>query len=325
MSHSKKRSRVLHMEREDRESQFVRTEHPKVAGRLLLKHLQKEPVDPVKLFYGSLENLRPLVQEKKILIKFQVQEEMPLIPLDRNKVRQVFSNLLNKAIRYTPEEGEIHIDFAFDSENFFFSMSDSAESLSPGEEEKVCAKYICRSIIEAHGGEIRGLNSGAKGATFHFSLPREKFKVSDSNPGEIFVVDDDEDLCEVMMWAIQREGFQARSFSSGTEALRALSASQPVLLIVDFHLGDMNGSEFLKERKTHAQACPVILISGSPDEVRSAAPEGEYVTIVEKPLDLEGLLREIRLLNVPCSPKSSTGASTPLSHGPASAGSAYQQ
>ncbi len=309
-------------------------------GKAALKNLMKNPVDPVKLFYESLGNVRPLVQEKKIKIKFQAKEDIPEIPMDRNKIYQVFSNLLSNAIKFTPVEGEILAELSFDARNFYFSMTDSGIGLPQGEEEKVFDQYwthnksnvagtglglfICRSIIEAHGGEIACLNSGDKGATFHFSLPREKTK-SQTSAGEIFVVDDDEDLCEVMMWAIQRQGYKVKTFISGADALKALAHSRPALLIVDFHLGDMNGCEFLTERKKLTHECPVILISGSPDEVKCAAPEGEYVTIVEKPLDIEGLLREIRLLNVPCSQKSSNEASMPLSHGPASAESAYRQ
>lgn len=142
---------------------------------------------------------------------------------------------------------------------------------------------------------------------------------------EIFVVDDDEDICEVLMWEIERKGFHVRSFGSGGEALNALAHSNPSLLIVDFHLGDMNGCEFLQKRKALKNSSPVILISGSPEELRSLAPEGEFVSIVEKPLDLEGLLREIVLLSVPCSLKSSTGASKLPSHGPASFESTYRQ
>ena len=137
---------------------------------------------------------------------------------------------------------------------------------------------------------------------------------------KLLIVDDDEDLCEVMTWAMKREGFNVRAFSSGEEALQALARSSPSVLVVDYHLGDMDGCEFLKRRSLISRECPVILVSGSPDEVKCMAPEGEYVSIVEKPLDLEGLLHEIKTLSVPYSSKSSTEASRHSSHGPASVG-----
>ncbi len=304
-------------------------------GQEGLRNIQKTSIDPVKLFYESLENVRPLIQEKDIRMKFQSQEGMPTCSLDGKKVFQVYSNLLSNAIKFTPARGEIFAELSFDQNNIYFSLTDSGRGLPEGKEEKVFDMYwtdkkshgagtglglfICRSIVEAHGGEIACLNSGTKGATFHFSLPREKVKDSDSAIGEIFVVDDDEDLCEVMSWAIKKEGYAVRSFSSGKEALAVLSDTQPALLIVDFHLGDMNGCDFLEKRRKIAHDCPVILISGSPDVAKCAVSSDEYVSIVEKPLDLEGLLREIKKLNVPCSPRSLNEASTLLSHGPASA------
>jgi CheY-like chemotaxis protein len=302
-----------------------------------LKSLQRTIVDPVKLFYESLDNVRPLIQEKNIEVKFSAKENIPQLELDRNKMYQVFSNLLSNAIKVTPPKGEIFFDLLWDDEDFSFSLTDTGPGLPAGEEEKVFDKYwtgkrsrgsgtglglfICRSIIEAHGGRISCGNTPGKGASFTFTVPREIEKAArEFSSGEIFIVDDDEDLCEVMTWSLKKEGLKVRSFQSGGEALKALRYSRPSVLVVDFHLGDMDGCEFLEKRGKISKECPVILVSGSPDEVECSAPAGEYVSIVEKPLDLEGLLREIKNLNAPYSPRSSSEASTHFSHGPASAG-----
>ncbi len=300
-----------------------------------LKSLQRTDVDPVELFYESLDNVRPLIQEKNIELKFSSKENIPPLNLDRNKMYQVFSNLLSNAIKVTPARGEIFFDLDWDDDKFSFSLTDTGRGLPSGEEEKVFDKYwtgksskgsgtglglfICRSIIEAHGGTISCGNFPGKGASFIFTIPRDKKEtVSVASPDEIFIIDDDEDLCEVMSWAIKKEGLNVRSFFSGGEALKALKHSKPSVMIVDFHLGDMDGCEFLEKRALISRDCPVILVSGSPDEVRCSAPVGEYVSIVEKPLDLEGLLQEIKNINVTYLLKSSNEASMHISHGPAS-------
>jgi CheY-like chemotaxis protein len=303
-------------------------------GQEGLKSLQRAEVDPVKLFYESLDNVRPLIQEKNIEIKFSPKENIPALNLDRNKMYQVFSNLLSNAIKVTPPKGEIYFDLSWNEDEFSFSLTDTGRGLPVGEEEKVFDKYwtgksskgsgtglglfICRSIIEAHGGNISCRNVPGKGASFTFTIPREKEDTT-SESGEIFLIDDDEDLCEVMSWAMKKEGLKVRSFHSGGEALKALKNSRPSVMIVDYHLGDMDGCEFLEKRALISKECPVILVSGSPDEVRCSAPVEDYVTIVEKPLDLEGLLREIKNLNAPYLLKSSNEASMHISHGPASA------
>ena len=137
---------------------------------------------------------------------------------------------------------------------------------------------------------------------------------------EIFIVDDDVDLCEVITWSLEAEGYRVRTFGSGETALRSLLEFRPPLIILDFHLGDMDGQEFLKRKRELDCTSPVIIVSGSPDEVLGNAPRVDYASLVEKPLDLPRLLREIGKLNVPCSPKSSNEASTQPSHGPAFAG-----
>lgn len=136
---------------------------------------------------------------------------------------------------------------------------------------------------------------------------------------DVFIIDDDEDLCEVMSWEMKKENLSVRSFHSGESALSALAHESPKILVVDFHLGDMDACEFLRRKGKMNIHSPVILISGSPDEVKCAAAEVDYHTIVEKPLDLERLLREVKNLSGPYWPKSLNEASTHSSRGPASA------
>ncbi len=306
-----------------------------------LKSIQKTLVDPISLFYESLDNVRPLILEKNIAIKFRPPESFPDIPLDRNKMFQVFSNLLSNAIKFTPDEGEIKFEMKIQNEQACFSLIDSGRGIAEGENEKIFDKYwtgkkndgsgtglglfICRSILEAHGGGIACQNVPGKGANFSFSVPvenKDTKKLPVVVPGEIIVIDDDEDLCEVMVWALSGEGYAVRSFKNGEEALAFLQSGQtaPDLLIVDFHLGDMDGRDFLTRLGTDADRCPLIFVSGSPDEVTEAISGGKFHAVVEKPLDLEGLLQEVKNLSVPYLQKSSNEASRQLSRGPASAG-----
>ncbi len=307
-------------------------------GQEGLKSIQKIPVDPVKLIYESLDHVRPLIQEKKITVHYKAPESFPEIPMDRNKMFQVFANLLSNAIKFTPEYGDIHLEMSLENGVVCFSLTDSGRGIGEGENDKIFDKYwtgkkndgsgtglglfICRSIIEAHGGSINCKNVSGKGANFSFTLPVETNSRAAPTvlPGEIIVVDDDEDLCEVISWALTREGYAVRSFKNGEDALSFLQSGQPApdLLIVDFHLGDMDGRDFLTRLGTDADRCPLIFVSGSPDEVSEAISGGKYHAVVEKPLDLEGLLHEVKILSVPYWQKSGNAASRQLSHGPAS-------
>jgi DNA-binding NtrC family response regulator len=294
MSHKRKPLRVLHIENEDHESRLVSTELRKVSTQLLIRRVCEES-----------EFHRALKQAPWDFIFFNYHAGMDAIDSLRY-VKNHYGDLPFILISGPVGEDRIAALMREGVEDFILK----------GNYQTIEA--VVKSIVADRSMRKKAQKSQLR--AFEAFATCERVAHSKTNAREIFIVDDDEDLCEVMSWAMKREGYQVRTFTSGKDALSALTDSHPALLIVDFHLGDMNGCEFLNERKKQNRDCPVILISGSPDEVKSAARVGEYVSIVEKPLDLEGLLREIKLLSVPCSPKSSIEASTPPSHGPASAG-----
>ena len=59
----------------------------------------------------------------------------------------------------------------------------------------------------------------------------------------IFVVEDEPDLREIMLYNLVREGYEALGFESGSEGLEAIRAKQPNLVILDLMLPDMDGTD----------------------------------------------------------------------------------
>lgn len=289
-----------------------------------LAHVKKGNMDAMRLLQEVLDAMRPLIQEKEINLRTMLPAEVTMC-LDRNKMFQVFSNLINNAIKFTPVGGTIDISMEEHDHEFIFSVDDSGPGLKDKELNKVFEKYwtgnatdcagtglglfICKTIIEAHGGHIFVENlSGGKGARFRFSVPKvipdlEKasFSYFDSRKDQrkkIYIVDDDEDLREVICWALNKEGYSIHSFRSPQEALNCLMKGRnlPDLIVVDFHMDEMKGSEFvIKKNEIHsAKACPVVMISASPKEVEREVPIDLYQEIITKPIDLEGLVDNVR-------------------------------
>jgi signal transduction histidine kinase len=287
-----------------------------------LANLLKNNIDCMRLLQEVLDAMRPLVQEKQINLR-TVLPTNAVMSLDRNKMFQVFSNLINNAIKFTPVGGTIQISLEEYEHEFIFSVDDSGPGLKDKELNKVFEKYwtgnttdcvgtglglfICKTIVEAHGGHIFVENTQG-GARFRFSIPKvarstEKnyFAHSDSQNDQrkkIYIVDDDEDLREVISWALGKEGYAIHSFSSPNEALDCLKKGRnlPHLIVVDFHMDEMQGSEFVLKKSTIplAKACPVVMISASPQEVEREIPHDLYREIITKPIDLEGLVDNIR-------------------------------
>lgn len=285
-----------------------------------LSRIVKQNVNIKRLIQDVLDALRPLVQEKDIIIRTSLPDT-GLMQADRNKMFQVFCNLVNNAIKFTPAGGSIEISLEDHDYDFLFTVKDSGPGLREGETDKVFEKYwsggesqgtglglfICKTIVEAHGGHIFAENEDT-GAAFRFTIPKNvssvkkaSFSYLDKRKDQrkkIFIVDDDEDLREVISWALGQEGYSIHSFESPLEALETLNSGKnhPHLIVVDFHMDEMKGSEFVirKNEIFHARSCPVVMISASPNEVEQEVPAGLYKEIITKPIDLEGLVTNVK-------------------------------
>lgn len=138
---------------------------------------------------------QPLFDKKKITAGIQVGENVPVIPADGEKVRQVITNLLSNAYKFTPEGGSITL-FAIVAQNadkmVTIGVKDSGIGIPkehqhlvfgrfqqvPGSKEKMSGPKgtglglaIAKGIVESHGGKIAFESEVGKGTTFFFTLP----------------------------------------------------------------------------------------------------------------------------------------------------------
>ena len=116
-----------------------------------------------------------------------IPADLPLVRMDQMLMERVLVNLLENAVKYTPEGAPIHISGRVEGDRLKVEVVDHGPGLPLGEEERVFGKFyqvargrsrgaglgltICRSIVEAHGGRIWAANRPAGGAVFTFTLP----------------------------------------------------------------------------------------------------------------------------------------------------------
>lgn len=264
-----------------------------------LRNLKKDYVDAGRLLQEVVDTIRPHIQEQDILLKLSLPSQGTWAFIDRNKMFQVFSNLLNNAIKFTPTKGMIHLLLEEVEHELIFNVIDSGPGLSETELPCIFEKYwsgtnaccpgtglglfICKTVIEAHGGYITVENVPDGGAKFSFSIPKNQQSVIDKSLDKrkkIYILDDDEDLREVMSWALGQEGYSIYSFRGPSEALDCLMKGRhlPHLMVVDFDMEEMKGCEFLlrKDGIQEARNCPVLMIP--------------------KPIDLEALVSNVKEL-----------------------------
>jgi PAS domain S-box-containing protein len=118
-------------------------------------------------------------------------KNFPLVSGDEERLRQVLTNLISNAIKYSPEGGTIAITGRVEPERIVISVTDPGKGLPAEELTKVFDRfyradttatrkaqgaglglYLAKAVVEAHGGQIWADSDPGEGATFSFSLPR---------------------------------------------------------------------------------------------------------------------------------------------------------
>ena len=142
-------------------------------------------------------------------IKVQVPPDMPLVMADRGRIGQVLGNLVDNAIKYSPEGGPITISAAVTAEQAHVAVRDEGLGIPEDQLESVFDRFhrgssalvrstrgtglglpICRAIVEAHGGRIWAERpADGPGSVVHFTLP---LAPAEAQPG----ADDAEDAAE---------------------------------------------------------------------------------------------------------------------------------
>lgn len=133
-----------------------------------------------------LLSLQNKLQDKPIYL--HIEKDLPLIPFDKTLMKEVFINLIDNAIKFSPKETPIDISAIVQKNKVLISVSDRGEGILADEADKLFEKFyrgqssgserglglglaICRNIIRAHGGEIWAENRPGGGAVFRFYLP----------------------------------------------------------------------------------------------------------------------------------------------------------
>jgi PAS domain S-box-containing protein len=141
---------------------------------------------------SAVDEVSRLGDLKEHTISLKINGELPKIRGDRQRIKQVFGNLLTNAIKYTREGGKINVELTNENGHLLVSISDNGIGIKETEHEKIFEKFytvsgksltresermglgltIARGIVEAHGGRIWVKSSLNRGSTFYFTLPK---------------------------------------------------------------------------------------------------------------------------------------------------------
>jgi signal transduction histidine kinase len=153
-------------------------------------NLQYSTVDLSSLVEQVVEKMQPQIQTAGIII-FQEIDKHQFVFGDADRLAQVFTNLMDNAIKFTPQKGKISISIKAEPASILASISDTGPGIPSQEESRIFERFyqvdksrrggssrgiglglsIARQIILSHNGEIWVSSSPEKGSTFFIRLP----------------------------------------------------------------------------------------------------------------------------------------------------------
>jgi PAS domain S-box-containing protein len=157
------------------------------AGRLTI---ERKPVASSGLLKEVMELHGALAQEKHLQLEASVPRAAPCILADRERILQVFANLVGNAIKFTPQGGRILLAVEREENDARFSVSDTGPGISLEQQAHLFESFwqtppskgggaglglsICKAIVEAHGGSIWLDRREGQGATVFFTIPLDR-------------------------------------------------------------------------------------------------------------------------------------------------------
>ena len=133
--------------------------------------------------------LRKNAEDKDIKFKVEIADELPPVYMVREQIKQVLINLIDNAIKYTPEGGEIKINVEEEGDKVYFSVKDSGMGIPKADQERIFERFyrvdkarsrsfggtgiglsIVRNIIKQHGSNIQVKSREGVGSEFFFYL-----------------------------------------------------------------------------------------------------------------------------------------------------------
>jgi signal transduction histidine kinase len=159
-------------------------------GELGLLKIERRSIDVLKLLSDVVEisKYEALIKKRNITLH-SASSTLPAVEVDESRIRQVVFNLLNNAIKFTPEGGDITVEVGTEGSDMVVKVKDTGIGMTQKELKYIFQSYhskendkdhlgglglglsLSKMFIELHGGHIWVRSQKGKGSTFAFSIP----------------------------------------------------------------------------------------------------------------------------------------------------------
>lgn len=254
-----------------------------ISGKMLI---QKKAVDFSPIVSNALDITRPLADKKNISLSFNNSVGFERILGDETRLSQIIINLLNNAVKFTPNGGSVKINLSNDDKTLYFEITDTGIGIEAKFLPHIFERFrqadsttkrnfsglglgltIVGHLTELHKGKVEVLSEGVgKGSTFKLEFPlyiSNDKEIATSNSAEkevssnqtdfplsntrILLVDDDIDGLIPLQILLQQQKVEIEIANSADEALKLLNENIYDILISDIGMPETDGYEFIKK------------------------------------------------------------------------------
>lgn len=285
-------------------------------GKLKLEYC---PVDLRVQLERAVEESRSDFEAGELTLEMDYGAEPQIVEADASRLRQVFSNLLRNAIKFTPPGGRVRIRSHGEGNSCVVEISDSGAGMDPDflplafsafeQADKSFTRKaglglglaICKTIVTMHGGVITAQSDGTdRGSTLVVTLPAligvrsipalNAPAALDAprpiKPLRILLVEDQADTARAMQRLLALDGHEVQWAADVAAALRLTAAHKFDLLLSDLGLPDGSGLDLMRLLREKGSTLPGIVLSGyGQDEDLTRSREAGFSAHLIKPLN----------------------------------------
>jgi CheY-like chemotaxis protein len=212
-------------------------------------------------------------------VQLDLDDELPAVRADADRIQQVITNLLSNARKYSPAGGVIRVSAHEANGQVIVTVEDHGLGLPAEALPRLFEKFyrvdnsdrrsitgtglglaISRKIVDAHGGRLWAESDGlGQGSRFSFSLPLADAR---KTSGDVLIVEDDAGFARLLEAELTGRGLSSVWVPSAEDALEQLELETPKALVLDLLLPRLQGETFLRRlRQGNGADVPVVVVS----------------------------------------------------------------
>ncbi|TDR43131.1 PAS domain S-box-containing protein [Tahibacter aquaticus] len=291
--------------------------------------LRNEPVDVHAVIEAALEAARPLIDGKGHALSLQLPPPPLWLNADPLRLRQILTNLLNNAAKYTDPGGHIRIDVRRSGDALQFDIVDNGVGLAFDARAQLFEMFhqvrgtlnrsqgglgiglaLSRGLAQLQGGKLEALSDGlGHGSTFRLSLPLSLSLDKDMQVPAVeqavahavatarrcvLIADDYVDGGRMLALFLESEGFEVVLVHDGLSALEAAARRRPEAAFMDISMPGLDGYQLATRLRATDWGRDILLVAttgwGQAEDRRKAIESGFDVHMT-KPVSPDAVLR----------------------------------